>query len=351
MGRTQSNIHRAFSQGLILLAFLSVAGHSPPALAAGTPVEEATGTQKATAQEAFNRGDEAFDVQDYEAALEHYQQSFDIVASPNSQLMVARSLVELGRLDEAYAEYGKVITSAEGTDDYEVAYETATKERAALTSRLAWVTIERGNVPEGAQLEVGERVRESTTFGQSIPVNPGKTMIRATTPAGEEAVIELHLAAGRRRKVILQLGQREVVGTPARPEKDTAPAEDQLSDDATKPPSIPASSSSAPNLEPWAYVAGGVGVAGMATFATFGIMSGDRYAALEEACTAGQCPPASQSDIDEGKQFQTLANVGFGVGLAGIGTGVFLYVLDMNQKEAPVAVDVGWGHVQLKGEF
>ena len=60
-------------------------------------------------------------------------------------------------------------------------------------------------------------------------------------------------------------------------------------------------------LRPFAFVAAGVGVAGLATFAVAGIMSNSTYSNLETTCK-GPCPPELAGDVSKGKTQQTIAN-------------------------------------------
>jgi hypothetical protein len=50
-------------------------------------------------------------------------------------------------------------------------------------------------------------------------------------------------------------------------------------------------------------------------FGGFGIASESTYAELRSRC-GHSCGPADRADADRGKTFQTLANVGLGVGVA-----------------------------------
>jgi hypothetical protein len=318
--------------------------------AAGVSVEEASDEQKKQASEAFQAGDAAFDILKYAEALEHFKRSYEAVKSPNSRLMVARCLLELGRLDEAYDEYSGVIGDASESEAYEAAGKTAEKERAALLNRLAWLDLDLKNLPEGAQVEIGGRVRERADLKAQIALTPGLTVVTATTDDGKKAVANVHVAAGRKASVALVFGKTITVGTPPPPEEkeedeETEPEAEEM--EVTSPDPVQAKPSS---LKPWAFVAGGVGLAGGGAFAAFGILSGNHYKDLEGACTDGVCPAESQDDIDKGKQYQLFANIGLGVGVAGVATSVVLFILDA-KRQGPVEVNVGPSSVTIGGHF
>jgi len=106
-----------------------------------------------------------------------------------------------------------------------------------------------------------------------------------------------------------------------------------------------------------AWIAGGVGVAGLATFAVFGILANSKYSDLEASCTDGHCPPDLEDTQSSGKAFQTVANIGLIVGAVGVATSVTLFVIGGPAKTEPSAdarlpqVRVGLGSVELKGSF
>ena len=87
-------------------------------------------------------------------------------------------------------------------------------------------------------------------------------------------------------------------------------------------------------LRTWAYVAGGVGVAGIATFALFGAMALSSHHDLQTACGAGPCPPSKADEISSGRTKETIANVGLAFGIVGLAAGTTLFVISL-KKESP----------------
>ncbi|HEY6460749.1 MAG TPA: hypothetical protein VIY73_11385, partial [Polyangiaceae bacterium] len=119
------------------------------------------------------------------------------------------------------------------------------------------------------------------------------------------------------------------------------------------PPEAPVSSSPTSPLRTWAYVAGGVGVAGLVTFTIAGVMARSTYDDLNGACHGGPCPPDKDGEISSGKTQQTLANVGLVIGIAGIAAGATLFVLSMprGSASASAALVVGPGNVGVRGTW
>ncbi len=148
------------------------------------------------------------------------------------------------------------------------------------------------------------------------------------------------LVAGATSDIDLKLVPRAEEPAPAPP----APAPVAKVEAAPQPSAVP--------LRTWAYVAGGVGGAGLVTFAIFGAMTSSKYSTLESSCpTRHSC---NQDDIDAGKRFQTIANVGLVVGIVGVGVGTTLFFLSSGQKHeaaSALRVRLGVGSAALSGRF
>jgi hypothetical protein len=85
------------------------------------------------------------------------------------------------------------------------------------------------------------------------------------------------------------------------------------------------------NLRPYAYVAGGVGAAGLIGFAVFGAMGKGKQSDLEKTCS----PACTQDQIDSVKSKFLIADISLGVGIVGLGTGVALFLLSQPSKADP----------------
>jgi hypothetical protein len=71
-----------------------------------------------------------------------------------------------------------------------------------------------------------------------------------------------------------------------------------------------------------------------------------------------ECPPGAQGDIDSLSRFATVSTVGFGVGVAGLGTALVLGLVSARGGAAPpessnvsVVPWVGAGSAGLAGSF
>src|SRR4029079_7492617 len=86
-------------------------------------------------------------------------------------------------------------------------------------------------------------------------------------------------------------------------------------------------------LRPLAFMAAGIGVVGLATFAIAGSMARSTENDLESSCPNDHCPGDLTSKADEGRTQQTVANIGLAGGLLGAATSITLFVLDGHSEE------------------
>lgn len=345
--RTRGALGRLGSGALVALCLVAAA---PAASAAGASLQSATPAQKKTAGERFGAGMQAFDANKYEEALKAFQDSYDSVASPNSHLMVARTLVKLGRLDEAYEEYEK--TQREAAEDakldkkYEKAGKSATDEQDALRSKIALLSVQVNGAGAGDKLTVGGRDIDQADWSRPVPVKPGNVDVVLQSASGKTTRKQVTAAAGGSPTV-------QIAATTATPA-------------TTTPPGTHAeASTSGINKRTLAYVAGGVGAAGLITFGVFGILNNSKYSSLKDACPNNSCPPGQKSDADAGRTYQTVANVGLVVGIVGLAGGATLYFLSTRdekkdsqadtagRRDSTPGVDVGlgFGSVNVRGSF
>ena len=327
---------------LVLLATstaCAILGHTHVARAAGASIAHATKKQKAAARKPYRQALEALEAKKFEEALELLRQSYAVVASPNSLLLVARTLVQLGREPEAYRELEKAIDLAQELakvdPKYQQTAESARKELDELAKRIALVI-----VTPSAQVSVDAEPVPIEAWGRPLPYRPGKinTVIRHSD--GQETSQELELAAGERRELSTAPPAPKLApsprpsSAPAVPKPQPAPREDVIS------------------KRTLAYVSGAVGIVGIGGFAAFTLLN--RSTNEREGCAASVCPEATLQDAEQHSSYRTLSLVGLGVGVLGLGTSTYLFATSSasSESEGPMAlVSVGPGRVLLHGTF
>jgi tetratricopeptide (TPR) repeat protein len=122
--------HISFAVAIIV----SLGAHRSYAAGSDAPNAE----QKKAAQKMFEAGDALYESARYEDAVEAFKQSHALIDSPNSRLMLARSLREVGKSQEACVEFTETIHDAEGSGgQYPEALQAATAELEALKAQTS----------------------------------------------------------------------------------------------------------------------------------------------------------------------------------------------------------------------
>jgi hypothetical protein len=330
----------------VVLALAAVVLTPREALASGVDPGVATPVQREQAQGRFMRGKELFTKQKFAEALVEFQGSHDIVASPNARLYIARCYRELGKLVAAYAELGRVAAEAREHEREDPRYaktaSAATEERDAITPQLGFVKVTvDGATPETRMTVAGDEIKRAG-WSEPAPVVPGTTEVVVETPGHAPQRQTVTLAAAETKAIRIDAAAGTIAVAEAAP-----PPVDDGANDRTK---------AKKNLRLFAFVAGGVGVAGLATFAVAGTLANGPYSDLKDKCQGGPCPASERGKIDSGKTEQTIANVGLVVGAVGVAAGMTLFVLSIpsgsgETKDKALALDVGPSWMGVRGAF
>jgi hypothetical protein len=326
------------------LAALAVTAASPRVWSQGAAPESATTPQKMEARLSFSKGMKSFNAKKFDEALTHFKTSYGAVASPNSHLMIARTIKNMGQRLDAYQEYQAVVSEARAAaaknPKYQKAADAGAQDLAALGAEIGLVRVTgTGSATADAQLTVGGRVIERDRWDQAIPVEPG--------------AVTVQLTGGSPKSVDVPAGSTTDVDLS--PPPPVMPV-DPVPDDGPNEPS----SYEGPDRMTMTYIAGGVGALGLITWGIFGGLALSKHGDIEDQCVNNRCPANLQSDADEGEAYVVVSNVGFAVGLVGIlaGAGFFTWQYldekddsDSEGDELAGELSVGPGSVHMKMQF
>jgi hypothetical protein len=275
----------------------------------------------ADARKLFTQGSELYLAHKYDEALDALRKSYELVPSPNSGLIIARCLKELGQPVEAAEMYANVEADArkrvgEGDTKYQKALEAAVTEGMQVRNSLGSLRVRVRNAPPGTKLEIAGAQRPLTGDEVEIPRAPGETSVRVIPPDGAVQGTSVTIVAGTQSRVEFDLrsstGPHTSTGLPIKsPDK--------------------ASSAPAGSERPWAmpaaWVATGFSALGFGAFIGFGLASQAKYNDLNNRCGPAGCGLADRADADTGKRYQTLANGGIILGSVAAAAAVTFFVL------------------------
>ncbi len=326
------------------LALAVVLSQAPLAHAAGVDPVVATSVQRDQAQSIYARGKGKFDTGDYPGALKEFQNSLEIIASPNTRLYAARCLDKMHRLVDAYVEYGRTAIEAKEYEHedgrYAKAADAAVAERKLLLPRLGFLQFKITNANDQTKLTVGGEEIRHAAWGEDVPVMPGEIEVVLDTPGAPPTKSKIIVAAGAH------------VPLPLDANAPSNGADVLVSTD-------PAAHAQGSNMKwtfPAAIISGGVAVGGLVTFIVAGALSLSTHSDLDQSCGSAPCPPSKASEVSSGKTQQTVANVGLVITAVGaVASGVFfaLYFTHKDAVPAAPAIGIVLGPTQfgLRGTF
>ena len=207
-----------------------------------------------------------------------------------------------------------------------------------------------GNDVAGVKTTVDGQVLEIEQEGKAVALDPGRHLFRFELEGYPTIERELVVRQGEKDRIITVAFSNSAATTSEPPPPPPTPA-------AVPEESTPTSNKPGP-LRPYAFVAGGVGVAGLVGFTVLGAMGQSQRSDIEDSGCKPNC------NVDEVESVRTkliLADVSLGIGIAGIGTAVAFWFLSEPKKSAdhasftPLHFDVkstrGGGFATVSGRF
>jgi len=271
-------------------------------------------------------GREAFNAGDYETAVTLFRRAYTLYPAPTVVLYEARSLEKLGQLleaSEAYTRTTQIPVNPGAPAQFAEAVAAARQEGRLLLGRIPTLTLKlEGVSAEDADLRVAINGSAITPaqLGQARRLNPGK--YRVVGSLGSERTDEASavLQAGQHLIVVLDLTDPSVAATVKRTGAGSNEGRDSTASGST--PLI-------------AYVAGGVGLAGIGVGVVTGLMANAKHADAVTECTQGRCVEGSDgpATVDAFRTLRTASTVSYGIGAAGVAAGVVLWLTASDAPE------------------
>lgn len=302
--------------------------------AVGAPPTEGVARARALANEA---GD-LLDRKQFAEALERVEQAEAAFHAPTHLVMMGEALEGLGRLADAMAVYEKLAAEPlpqAAPQAFRRAQQEATAKLGDLIARVPSVRVVVQGAPAAGARATLDGKSLDLASGLAVRVDPGPHAVRVEA-AGFAPVT---------RKVTLpERGGVVEVAIALEPPPPAAPP----------PAPTPAAEPAAPSF--WrtrtpAWIALGVGGAGLAVGAVTGGLSLGKVSSLKERCPGGACAPSDQGDLDAAGALGTTSTVAFVVGGVAVAAGVVLLVVNRPPKQEPAAAGLHLGPTGLGARF
>jgi TolA-binding protein len=310
--------------------------------AGGVSVLSATPAELNDAKGPYNAGVKAMSAGQFEEAIEKFRQSYNIVASPNSRLMLGRALVKVNRLVEAYREFQETIAQAtelsESQNKYQKTAESAKKELEELKSELAFVTV----IP-GTEVSLAGKRLSSAEWGRPQPSMPGTIKVEIKASDGRMREKELKLEPGITKVLTADLTPTGSYSSKPNNESESAEGSDK---------SGGSHGAGAFSRKQVGYVAGGVGALGVVSFVGLTIMASSIFGNPTDDCDGSNCSRAVVNNANSKGTLRGMSYVALTVGVAGLGVGAYLLLTDKNTASTgSTALFVGPGSLGVSKTF
>lgn len=186
---------------------------------------------------------------------------------------------------------------------------------------------EQGNDITAVKVYSNDQVVAATLDGRPVPLEPGKHRFRFVFPSGQALDADVLVREGEKNRVVAV----RVPGAPsAAPAASApmAPAPEPLPTKA-EPKSLPAGF----------WVASGVGVAALGSFATFALLGRQKHVSLADCSPS--CSPERQDDYDAMERNYLIADISLGAAAVSAGVATWLFFSsrgsDAPGEDRPVA--------------
>ncbi|MCU0684983.1 MAG: CDC27 family protein [Polyangiaceae bacterium] len=303
------------------------------------PAAHAQSSNAHDAREAFRTGISLEQAGDWERALKKFRDAAAFKSTAQVRFHIARCLEKLGNWTEAIGAYELAMADATGADRNEIVKHSKPAVES-LRARVPKLILERGPGAELVAVQLNDTELGSASFGQPITLNPGGHVLKVSEGGTTEEQIVV-MIEGETKTVVLHP-----------PKKPPPPPAAAPAPQAPPPPEA----EPGPNWLPWALV--GTGAASLIASGVFVALRQQRLGDLDDQCSnANTCPASARTTYDDGKRFTLLANVTGAVGVAAVGTGVVLLLVQPKEKSAAqpsstsLRLQVGLGTVGLGGRF
>jgi hypothetical protein len=310
-----------------------------------------TPSEKAAAEALFQEAADLMAANRFDDACKKYQASQELDPAVGTLLRLADCYDRVGKSASAWALFIEAETVARRADQVERA-EIAATRAGELKQRLSTLKLqiaESGSAP-GLTIVVDKAAIPEPSWGTALPFDPGTVRIQASAPGYESWSSEVEVPTGpAETTVTIPMLERA-------PQKSTE-QRGLLTSGSETPSAAEAPDSSLQST--LGYVAGGVGLAGLAAAGAFSYRAYTLNQDSLDLCATDDpnaCTTKGKALRDDATKYGTYATIAGGVGGGLLITGLVLVLTAPSKKEAAapryrVLADAGprGGSVTLRG--
>lgn len=273
-------------------------------------------SKKEQAKKHYADGQSYFDEGRFAEAEAAFQRAYDASPHPIVLLSIAESRLGQGAFAGAVRSFERYLKE-----------EPKAKNRAELEAKIAEIKAKPGKLairsqPVGATVRIDDKPVPGVT-PTSVEVAPGPHNI----------TLELEGYQPSARRIDVEYGSNEVLQFDLRPVEGAkiSDLEGELQDQDSDALASAEDTDAGSDVPVGALVAGGVGAAGLISGVVFGLLALDAQSEFDENPTA--------DTADRGETYALIADVSYGVAIAGAAAAVILWVTHDSTEEEAVETD------------
>jgi hypothetical protein len=282
--------------------------------------------QESVADTLFNKGLKDMEEGRFDAGCPAIGESYQIDPQLGSLFAFADCLRRANKIAGAVARYDEYLQkfarrTAQERKDQRGREKIAALQKAELAPQVPSVTLVVASVPQGTRITLDGVEITPASLGVALPVDPGEHTIVLQAPGVPEDDLRFTIARGEKQSIVLRL---------------EAPAKRPEPPPITPPPSVipvaPAEDDVVSGQRVAAYLAGGVGVAGIAMGIVTGALVFEKKGIVDDNCVGTICNEDGKTAADDARPLALASNLGFGIGAGALIAGT---VLILTEPRAP----------------
>jgi hypothetical protein len=343
------------------------------ALPSAAEAQQGSDEDKGAARALGGEGQAALDKGDFARAEDRFGRADKLYHAPTLALGYARSLRGQKKYvlaQEAYNRIAREGVSPGAPPAFAQAVEDAKREVQEIAPKIGGLTITvkaagGGDVPS-PKVMVDDKAVNAALLGVRKPIDPGSHVVKVSADGFKSAEKKFDVGEGASVDAPITMekdgSSAAVTPPPVVPPTTTTttttpPGTDTTTTATTPPPDADTGArASSTGSKTLAYVAFGVGGAGLITGGITGILAMGKKSDLDKQCNGGTCPASAQSDVDSYHSMGLISTIGFAVGIVGVGAGIYFLVTSPKSEPAPamkagITPFIGPGSIGAFGRF
>ncbi len=256
----------------------------------------------------------------FESGCPKLEQSYRLDPLPGALFTMAACYARWGKIHSAVLRYqeflGKVSSLPQAEqDEQRQRVITASEKMILLQPQVPMLTLElAATAPADAQVEMDGVVVAPATLGTAQPVDPGEHRFVVRTSDGR--------VAERVERIELGVERRLTLEGPAAAEPFAIQPDEPSSEDFLFP------------LKTWAFIAGGVGAAGIVVGSITGGLVFAKKGDVADNCVDLVCNQDGKDAADAAQTLGLVSSITFVIGIVGLGAGTALWFLAPDEEHA-----------------